>query len=258
MANLDPAGRTPDVADGAPRVSKGKDFVLVHGAWHGGWCYARVAEILRARGHRVFTPTLTGVGERSHLAGLGVINCSTHIQDIVNVIHWEQLNDVVLCGHSYGGLVVGAVADRIPDRIASLVYLDAAIPENGKSLFDLNNMPELNAAVLNATAAFGGHMTPPFPAAAMGINAADESMVDALCTPHPLASFCERIALTGAHTRIAMKAYVLATGWQGSPNHAHHARVKDDKGWATFEIPCGHDVMLDAPERLAEILLEVM
>jgi len=122
----------------------------------------RVADILRARGHRVFTPTLTGVGERSHLAHSGV-NCSTHIQDIVNVIKWEQLNEVVLCGHSYGGMVVGGVADALPERIASLVYLDAAIPENGKSLFDLMNAPEFASAILNGTVEHGGELARPSP-----------------------------------------------------------------------------------------------
>src|SRR5688500_14307656 len=96
-----------------------RDLVLVHGAWHGGWCYARVAEALRASGHRVFTPTLTGLGERSHLASLGEVGLGVHIRDVLNVIRWEQLEEVVLCGHSYGGLVVGGVADAVPERIAS-------------------------------------------------------------------------------------------------------------------------------------------
>src|SRR5277367_5938777 len=104
MSDVDSSVRGKSAPAGAASLSKGRAFVLVPGAWHGGWCYARVAEILRARGHRVFTPTLTGVGERSHLAQLGVVNCSTHVQDVVNVIKWEQLDDVILCGHSYGGI----------------------------------------------------------------------------------------------------------------------------------------------------------
>ena len=90
-------------------------FVLVHGAWHGGWCYARVADILRARGHRVFTPTMTGLGERSHLASAD-ITLSLHVTDIVNVLRWEDLRDVVLCGHSYGGLVISGVVEAVPER----------------------------------------------------------------------------------------------------------------------------------------------
>ena len=99
-------------------------FVLVHGAWHGSWCWKRVRKAIRAQGHDVFTPTLTGVGERSHLLSPHV-NLDTHLDDIVNLIRWEELSDVVLCGHSYGGCVISGVADRVPDRIGALVYLDA-------------------------------------------------------------------------------------------------------------------------------------
>src|SRR5437764_2913335 len=111
-------------------------FVLVHGAWHGGWCYARAATLLRSRGHTVFTPTLTGQGERAHLFS-GAINLSTHIEDVLGVFRFERLSDVVLVGHSYGGMVVTGVADRIPERIKHLVFLDAFQPADGQSLFDL-------------------------------------------------------------------------------------------------------------------------
>src|SRR5580700_6619085 len=111
-------------------------FVLVHGAWHGGWCFARVAEILRAQGHRVFTPTLTGLGERVHLASTE-ITLSTHVTDIVNVVRYEDLHDVVLLGHSYGGMVISGVVEVVPERVGALVYLDAFVPENGESLLDL-------------------------------------------------------------------------------------------------------------------------
>ena len=113
-------------------------FVLVHGAWHGGWCWRRVADLLTAKGHRVFTPTLTGLGERSHLMQAG-INVSTHATDVVNVIKWERLANVVLCGHSYGGMVVSAVAEQALDRIGSIVFLDAFVPENGDSMADLTS-----------------------------------------------------------------------------------------------------------------------
>ena len=110
-------------------------FVLVHGAWHGGWCYKRVARLLRQAGHEVYTPTLTGPGERAHLINRA-IDLNTHIQDIVAVIRCEELSDVVLCGHSYGGMVITGVAEQIAAKIRSLVYLDAFVPENGKSLMD--------------------------------------------------------------------------------------------------------------------------
>ncbi len=101
-------------------------FVLVHGAWHGGWCWKRVRGALQAQGHQVFTPTLTGVADRSHLLSREV-NLETHITDVANLMLWEELSEVVLCGHSYGGAVISGVADRIPDRISALVYLDAFV-----------------------------------------------------------------------------------------------------------------------------------
>ena len=110
-----------------------KTFVLVHGAWHGGWCWRRVADLLEAKGHKVFAPTLTGLGERSHLMRAG-INVSTHVTDIVNVLKWERLTDVVLCGHSYGGFVISGVAEQAADRIGSIVFLDAFVPLNGESM----------------------------------------------------------------------------------------------------------------------------
>src|SRR3984957_20745503 len=108
-------------------------FVLVHGAWHGSWCWKRVRQALQAAGHNVFTPTLTGVADRSHLLSPDV-NLDTHIDDVVNLIRWEELSDVVLCGHSYGGMVITGVADALSDRIRSLVYLDAFVPKDGEAL----------------------------------------------------------------------------------------------------------------------------
>ena len=112
------------------------NFVLVHGAWRGGWCWRRVARVLRAAGHDVLTPTLTGLGERAHLMTRET-NLSAHIQDVLAVLRWEGLSDVVLCGHSYGGMVVSGVADQAPERIRSLVYLDAFVPKDGESVFEL-------------------------------------------------------------------------------------------------------------------------
>ena len=172
-------------------------FVLVHGAWSGGWCYGKVAALLRARGHAVFTPTLTGQGERSHLLAAGV-NLTTHITDVLNVFHYEDLRDVVLAGHSYGGMVVTGVADRIADRVAALVYLDAFLPEDGQSLFDINIPANTQRFVANAGNC-GGIAVPPPPASFFNVNAADAARVDALATPFPLAAMAERLSLTGVH-----------------------------------------------------------
>jgi len=238
---------------GASRASKSRDFVLVHGAFHGGWCYRRVADILRAQGHRVYPPTLTGLGERSHLAGFA-INCSKHIQDVINVIQWERLHDVILCGHSYGGFVIAGVADALPQSISALAYLDCALPENGKSVFDL--YPEIQAPFLAATREYGGFLMKPLAAKAFNVNAADQEMVDALLTPHPLASFCEPLKLTGAYMRIAQKVYVQAKNPGGALPVP--VRVGEDPGWHVFEIPSGHDVMIDAPAALADVFLSIV
>ena len=143
-------------------------FVLVHGAWHGGWCWQRVADRLRGGGHTVFTPTLTGLGERSHLLRAG-IDLKTHITDIVNVMKWEGLSDVVLCGHSYGGFVISGVAEQMAPAIRSIVFLDAFVPRNGESVLDLTG-PAVQEGVRNALQR-GDIAIPPRAAEAFGVNA---------------------------------------------------------------------------------------
>ena len=161
-------------------------FVLVHGAWHGGWCYKRVARLLRQAGHEVYTPTLTGLGERAHLMNRG-IDLDTHVQDIVGVIRCEELSDVVLCGHSYGGMVITGVAEQIAAKIRSLVYLDAFVPENGKSLLDYASAERSRQMRDDATQNGEGYKITPPPAAAFAVNAEDAAWVDAMCVKQPLA-----------------------------------------------------------------------
>jgi pimeloyl-ACP methyl ester carboxylesterase len=221
----------------------GKTFVLVHGAWHGGWCWRRVADRLAAAGHRVFTPTLTGLGERSHLLGPSV-NLSTHVTDIVNLMRWEELGEVVLCGHSYGGMVVTGVADRVPERIATLVYLDAFVPENGQSMQDLR--PREIPAGLTA---------PPIPAEIFRVNEADRAWVDRQCTPHPVACITEKLALTGAYRAVGRRVYIRAAGYPSPAFDGFYGSLKSDPGWSVHSLPCGHDVMVDMPDALAELLL---
>ncbi len=156
------------------------DYVLIHGAWHGSWCWARVRRLLAAGAHGVFTPTLTGVGERSHLLSRDV-GLDTHIADVANLMIWENLRDVVLVGHSYSGFVARHVADRMPDRIRSLIYLDAFVPENGKTLFDY--LPDNGEGDRKLAVAHGdGWRVPPRPASFFAVNAADAPWVDSQCT----------------------------------------------------------------------------
>jgi pimeloyl-ACP methyl ester carboxylesterase len=231
-----------------------RTFVFVHGAWHGGWVFARVADMLRAQGHRVFTPTLTGLCDRSHLLHPG-INCSTHVDDVLNLIKWEQLSDIVLVGWSYGGYVIAGVSDRIPDKIASLVYLDSIVPEDGKTMFETNLQPEGLVHFISSTGDLGGLVVPPLSAKTFGvIDPADAAMVDALCTPQPLATFTERMKYTWAYK--GPKTCIYAFDWE-IPLRAACDRVKNDKSYTVHVVEkCGHHIMLDAPDRLAELLLK--
>jgi pimeloyl-ACP methyl ester carboxylesterase len=229
-------------------------IVLVHGAWHGGWCYRRVADLLRGGGHRVYTPTLTGLGERSHLLARS-INLSTHIADIANMIRWEDIRQIILVGHSYGGLVVTGVADAMPDRVAAIVYLDAFLPTAGHSFHDILPAEVAKAQVESANAS-NGLSVPPIPAAAFNVNEADRSWVDSLCTPHPLGTLTEPIALTGNHTRIARLSYVLATKNPIQLFQGFARAMRNERSCISHELPCGHDVMIDLPKETAAIIEE--
>ncbi len=230
-------------------------YVLVHGAWRGGWIWKRVRRELQTRGYEVFTPTLTGVGERSHLLNPQV-NLETHIADVINLIRWEDLSDVVLCGHSYGGCVVSGVADRIPERIAALVYLDAFVPEDGQSLHD-TLPPEARNEQIDAAKQVGeGWKTPPIPPEVFNVNARDRDWLSRHSTLHPLACFQQPLRLTGAINRIENSTYILATEWSPSPFPQFYEKAKA-KGWKTLTLACGHDVMLDRPEELTQELIAI-
>ena len=228
-------------------------FVLVHGAWHGSWCWSRVRRALLDRGHQVFTPTLTGVGERSHLLARGV-DLRVHIDDVANLIRWEELDSVILCGHSYGGCVISGVADALPDRIAALVYLDAFLLEEGEALHDLLPDEHRDLQVGLADQYGDGWRVPPIPAEVFNVNARDREWVDRQCTPQPLATFQQKLRLSHGPSPIARNHYIFASGWEGTPFVASCQRAKA-RGWTTSEIACGHDVMLDEPEALVAELL---
>jgi len=229
-------------------------FVLVHGAWHGGWCWKRVRQALQSQGHEVFTPTLTGLADRSHLLSPAV-DLETHIDDIVNLIRWEELSGVTLCGHSYGGCVIGGVADRVPDRIGALVYLDAFVMEDGENLLQHVHESQRNLLLEGVRNIGDGWKVPPIPAEVFKVNAKDLAWVNRQCTMQPLACFEQRLRLTGGIESVRNITYIRATGFEDSPFGPSHERAKA-KGWKTLTMACGHDVMLDMPEELSEALVE--
>jgi pimeloyl-ACP methyl ester carboxylesterase len=229
-------------------------FVLVHGAWHGGWCWQRVVERLEARGHRVFAPTMTGLAERAHEMSAS-IDLDTHIDDITGLIEREDLRGIVLVGHSYGGWVISGVAERVLPRLASVVFLDAFVPEDGQRGMDLT--PAELQAQIKKLLAEGAISRPPPSAEWFGVNPADRAWVDSMTTPQPMAIALQPIRLTGARERVPKKSYIRATGTANTAFDAALAALKQKPGWRSYAVPCGHDVMIDMPDRLVEILEEV-
>lgn len=235
------------------------NFVLVHGAWSGAWCYRETAAALRQRGHSVFIPTLTGLGERAHQADQA-ITLETHIRDVIGCIQAEELDDVVLLGHAYGGMVITGVADRIAARIKVLVYLDAFVPQDGQSMISLLDeaLPPPVAAQFRdgfrAAARINPGMTSPLPAEMFNVTAAKREWVNRRCGPHPLATAEIPLLLTGNSDAVRRKLYILADGWDPNPCR-YFARIYDGaEGWETAKMPCGHYAMVDMPVELAEQL----
>jgi pimeloyl-ACP methyl ester carboxylesterase len=236
------------------------NFVLVHGAWHGGWCYRDTARALRAAGHTVATPTHTGVGERAHQSG-EAITLETHIRDVVGCIEYEELDDVILCGHSYGGMVITGVADRMPGRIKALVYLDAFVPSHGDSLIGLINAalpPEVAAQFVGGFrgAALEGRsgLMQPIPAEMFNVSEAHRAWVNRRCVPQALATFEMPLLLAGGGEAVKKRLYILADGWDPSPFRHFANKYSGAPGWDVVKMPCGHDVMVDLPGPLADAL----
>ena len=232
------------------------DFVLVHGTWGGGWQWRPVAERLRAGGHRIFTPTLTGLGERAHLV-TPATTLDTHIDDIANVIAWEELRDVALVGTSYGGLVIAGVADRMAERIRTLVFLDAALPQEGRCMLDLVP-PERRATVERlARDEGGGHLVPTSLVLDTGIADERERAAYLACmSPHPLRSLTQAVQLAGRWHAVPRKVYVLASL---KPTH-HFVEYFEwagrTPGWSARKIASNHFPMTTMPEETAALLMD--
>ena len=225
-------------------------FVLVHGAWHGGWCWIKVTRLLRDAAHTVYTPTLTGLGERAHLAR-PEIDLETHVQDVVAVLESEELRNVVLVGHSYAGMVISGVAARAASRIARLVYLDAFVPEVGQSI--LSQMAPERADAMRA-AAGDGWRVPSLPPARFGVSSQrDTEWLQRHLVPQPLRTF-EQPAGAVAPASVG-RTYVYCSKPAMGPFDAIAERVRDDRKWRFHELKTGHDAMVTAPGDVAKILM---
>jgi pimeloyl-ACP methyl ester carboxylesterase len=250
------AGRATARNGPAPDWSSMVDFVLVHGTWGGGWQWGAVAARLRAAGHRVFAPTLTGLGEREHLVTRET-GLDTHIDDVANLVAWESLQEIVLAGTSYGGLVISGVADRMPERIKTLVYLDAALPQNGKCMLDLVP-PERRATVESLARQHGdGYRVPTSLVLDTGIEDADERAAYlARMSFHPLRSLLQPVQLTGRYLMVPNKVYVLATL---KPTHRfldYYEWASREPGWSARKLASNHFPMTTMPDETAELLME--
>jgi pimeloyl-ACP methyl ester carboxylesterase len=220
-------------------------YVLVPGMCHGAWCFDDLAASLRSAGHRVLAITLTGVAERSHVMP-GAVNLDTHITDVVAAIENDATtgHELVLVGHSYGGMVITGVADRIPERVDSLVFLDAVVPADGEACWDLVNDEERDWYVKVDDTGFG---VPPMP------------FFDPRATAHPLASVLQPLRLNGDLSRFRRRVFVYALDWPGeSPMARSYDRVRSDPEWITHELDGKHNLMRDNPDDLLRILLDVV
>ena len=233
-------------------------YVLEHGGAHGGWCYQRVARLLRAAGHEVYTPTLTGLGERSHVL-TPAIDLDLHITDVVNVLHYEDLRDVILVGHSYGGMVVTGAADRVPDRVGRLVYLDAAHPTNGQSLVDVTGGAMTAARALGEVVdgvelvILPGTVPPQF----YGVtDPVDVAWMSERLTAHPWKCFEQELRLTNEDALGAIRQYhVVCTRNVVAADRASTERARAMGN--LWVIDSGHDLMITAPQEVADALLEI-
>ena len=235
-----------------------KTYVLLHGAWHGGWCWRAVAEGLRVQGHRVFTPTQTGLGERSHLLSHD-ITLDTFVADLAGVMESEDLTEAILVGHSFGGLAISGVADRTPERILHLVYLDSLILENGQTPFGVLSAEAVATRRQQIAAQGGGVGIAPPPPAAFGIPE-DHPATDWVrrhLTPHPVSTYDSPLRLNNPVGNGRPCTYIACTEPSYAALEGVREWVKRQPGWAWQEIATGHDAMGTAPDELTRMLAAI-
>ena len=233
------------------------DIVLVHGAWSGSWSWNGVAPLLRASGHEVHAPTLTGLAERSHIPPMQV-SLSSHMADIAGLLRWNDLKDVILVGHSYGGMVITGVADREIARVRGMIYVDAHVPDSGQSAWDLSGPERAGAQKAAAMAHDGGHSVPRGRAPANS-SPADADRFDALFTAHPINCFSEPYVATRAEPdRWPPRHYAVCTAYDPSPFQTIAARLRADEDWSVSELHAYHDVVRTHPADVAALIEDVI
>lgn len=234
-----------------------KNFILVHGAWHGAWCWQRVVPLLRAAGHEAYPLTLTGVGERAHLISAD-IRLSTHVRDVVSFIDHAELDEVVLVGHSYGGMVVTGAADLLLEldrpRIEHIFYVDAVTPYPGES-WSSQHAPETVAARLEAGRASGGVSIPPPDASVFGLAGADRDWVNRRQTPQPFGVYQDPLEFDSARLANVPRTFIDCIEPPLATIDVMRQRVRSDPGWQVVELKTGHDPMVSTPQELARALL---
>ncbi|MGW0327363.1 alpha/beta fold hydrolase [Nocardia sp. NPDC003183] len=221
-------------------------FILVPGAWHGSWTFEAVTPLLEAAGHTVHALTLTGLRPDEDGVTVARANLDTHADDVVRLLETAQITDATLVGHSYGGMVISAAADRAAGRISRLVHLDAYVPRDGESCWSLTTEAYRQSFVEGA-ADTGYAVRPPFRAPHGG---------EPRRRPHPLASLVQSIRLTGAVDRVPRRDFIYCSGWEDdTPFAGLRARLRAAPGWHVHDIPSGHNAMREAPGAVADLLL---
>jgi pimeloyl-ACP methyl ester carboxylesterase len=228
-------------------------YVLVHGAWHGGWAWQRVSSILRASGAIVYTPTLSGLGEHKNILS-PAIDLNTHISDVMNLIEMEDLHNVILVGHSYAGTVIAGVADRIPERLSKLVYLDAILVENGQSALSIQP-PAVEETIRKSAAKDGGLTIPAWPAKVFGVkDTADARWVDARLSGQPFRTFAQRLILHHPYGNHLPMVFIACTVDMLPAIVPFAEKTRKSKDWQYYELQTGHDAMMTAPAETAALL----
>lgn len=220
-------------------MTKERTYVFIPGGWHGGWAYDPVTSKLEAQGKKCISLTLPGL-ELQPTPSNRIINLDTHIGFVVDTLVTGNVTNVILCGHSYAGLVITGVADQIPERINALVYIDAYIPEDGDSCWSLTS--DIYRERFVAGAKFDG------------LNVEVPQGTEDRRRPHPLATFMQSVRLNGNHRQIPNRAFIYLSGWEQSPFVKQYENLKDSPGWQVETLHCAHNVMRERPDALVDIL----